>query len=136
VLKSGPRKPRLEAIALEQWSIANLAILYQLMADGKIQNASVIDYLSYATKIYQLCQRFEQSSVWFYDREYRRLQAQHGFRGEQMFPTFIKCTWFLSHTTTGHLPDRKIRNQVPTPPGMDSNLDTQPLSQSLRTVRR
>jgi hypothetical protein len=50
------------------------------MADGKIQNASVIDYLSYTTKIYQLCQRFEQSSVWFYDREYRHLQAQHGFR--------------------------------------------------------
>jgi hypothetical protein len=129
VLKSGPRKPRLDTIGLEQWSIANLAILYQLMADGKIQNASVIDYLSYTAKIYQLCQRFEQSSVWFYDREYRRLQAQHGFCWGTDVATFIKCILFQSHITGRRIPGRKIRSPVPTPLGVDSNLGTQSQNQ-------
>ena len=30
VLKSGPKKPRLENVTLAQWTIANLAILYRL----------------------------------------------------------------------------------------------------------
>ena len=80
VLKSGPKKPKLESITLAQWSVANLAILYRLLGDGKLDATNILDYLSYTTKICQLVQKFNLVSVLLYDREYRRLQAAHGFR--------------------------------------------------------
>lgn len=33
VLKSGPRKPKLEKVTLAQWSVANLAILYRPVSE-------------------------------------------------------------------------------------------------------
>ena len=39
-----------------------------------------MDYLSYTAKTLQLVQRYEVASVWEHDRDYRKLQAQHGFR--------------------------------------------------------
>ncbi len=80
MLKSGPRKPRLEALTLCQWSIANLSILYKFVGDGKLHGAAMMDYLSYTTKVYQLVQRFSLVSVFQYDREYRKMQAEMGFR--------------------------------------------------------
>ena len=80
VFKSGPKKPRLENLTLSQWSIANLAILYKLSGENKLGGPSMLDYLSYTTKVYQLVQRFSLMSVLLYDREYRKLQAQMGFR--------------------------------------------------------
>ena len=79
IIKSGV-KPKLESLTLSQWSIANLAILYTLVGEGKLEGGNMLDYLSYATKIYQLTQRYENVSVYFYDREYRKLQACHDFR--------------------------------------------------------
>ena len=80
VVKSGS-KPKLESVTLSQWSIANLAtIMYTLMGEGRLVGQGVVDYLSYTTKIYQLTQRYENASVYFYDREYRKLQAAHNFR--------------------------------------------------------
>ncbi|MES9884142.1 MAG: hypothetical protein ABW185_25125 [Sedimenticola sp.] len=80
VVKSGSRKPKLENVSFTQWSIANLAILYRLVGDGKLVGPALMDYLSYTTKVYQLIQRFSLVSVLAYDREYRRLQASMGFR--------------------------------------------------------
>ena len=80
VIKSGPKKPKLESLTLSQWSIANLAILYKLVNDGKLVGPSLMDYLSYTTKVYQLVQRFSLVSVLLYDREYRKLQGSMGFR--------------------------------------------------------
>ena len=79
VIKSGS-KPKLDSITISQWSIANLAILYVLVGEGKLVGQAVLDYLAYTTKIYQLTQRYENTSVYFYDREYRKLQSCHGFR--------------------------------------------------------
>ena len=79
IVKSGV-KPKLEAITLSQWSIANMAIIYRLLGEGKLGDEGVIDYLSYGTKIYQLTQRYENVSVYFHDQEYRKLQASHNFR--------------------------------------------------------
>ena len=79
VVKSG-LKPKLESVTLSQWSIANLAIMYKLMGEGRLVGQGVVDYLSYTTKIYQLTRRYENASVYFYDREYRKLQAAHNFR--------------------------------------------------------
>ena len=80
VVKLGPKKPKLENLTLSQWSIANLAILYKLVGDGKLAGQSLMDYLSYSTKIYQLVQKCSLTSVLLYDREYRQLQANMGFR--------------------------------------------------------
>ena len=80
LIKSGPKKPRLESLTLSQWSIANLAILYKLVGDGKLVGASLMDYLSYTTKVYQLVQRFSLASVLLYDREYRKIQSTMNFR--------------------------------------------------------
>ena len=80
VVKSGPKKPKLENLSLSQWSIANLAILYKLTSEGKLVGPALMDYLSYTTKIYQMVQKCSLSSVLLYDREYRQLQASMGFR--------------------------------------------------------
>lgn len=80
LVKSGPRKPKLENLTLSQWSVANLSILYKLSRDGKLTGPSMMDYLSYTTKVYQLVQRYNLISVFLYDREYRKLQASEGFR--------------------------------------------------------
>ena len=80
ILKSGPKKPKLESVTLAQWSVANLAILYRLLGEGKLEASNILDYLSYTTKICQLVQKFNLVSVLMYDREYRKLQATHHFR--------------------------------------------------------
>lgn len=80
VWRTGPRKPKLQALSIPQWSVANLAILSRLQEDGKLDAVATLDYLSYSMRIYQLLQRYDQVSVYLYDREYRKLQAQMGFR--------------------------------------------------------
>ncbi|KAK2144921.1 hypothetical protein NP493_4089g00002 [Ridgeia piscesae] len=105
IVKSGV-KPKLEAITLSQWSIANLAIMYRLLGEGKLGDEGVIDYLSYSTKIYQLTQKYENVSVYFYDREYRKLQASHNFRWGTDIP----------HLHTMQLTPRAPRNNARPPP--------------------
>ena len=80
VIKAGPKKPRLESLTLSQWSVANLGILYKLANEGKLGGPSLMDYLSYTTKVYQLVQKYSLVSVLLYDREYRKLQGALGFR--------------------------------------------------------
>ena len=88
VVKSGPRKPKLENVSLAQWSVANLAILYKLVGEGKLHGGNILDYLSYTTKICQLVQKYTLVSVLLYDREYRQLQARHDFRWGTDVPHF------------------------------------------------
>ena len=71
--KSRPKNPRLENMTLSEWSVANLAILYKLVGENKLQGPALMDYLSYTTKIYQLVQRYSLVSVMLLDREYRKL---------------------------------------------------------------
>jgi hypothetical protein len=80
VYKSGPAKPKLESINQNQWSIANLAILYKLLEEGVLAHGSMLDYLSYTTRVHQLLISHDQGSVFLYDREYRKLQHAHKFR--------------------------------------------------------
>ena len=47
VVKSGLKKPCLENLTLSQWSVANLAILYKLIGENKLQGKSLLHYLSY-----------------------------------------------------------------------------------------
>ena len=47
IIKSGV-KPKLESLTLSKWSIANLAILYTLVGEGKLEGGGdMLDYLSY-----------------------------------------------------------------------------------------
>ncbi|CAC5391591.1 unnamed protein product [Mytilus coruscus] len=80
ILKSGPAKPKLESLNVSQWSMANLAILYKLLEEGHLAPNNILDYLSYATRTYQLFLSHDVTPVFFYDREYRRLQYLHKFR--------------------------------------------------------
>ena len=80
VVKSGPKKPKLENLSLSQRSLANLSIQYKLTSEGKLVGSAHMDYLSYTTKIYQLVQKCSLSSVLQYDREYQQHQASMGLR--------------------------------------------------------
>ncbi|CAC5414046.1 unnamed protein product [Mytilus coruscus] len=68
ILKSGPAKPKLESLNVSQWSMANLAILYKLLEEGHLAQNKILDYLSYATRTYQLFLSHDVTSVFFYDR--------------------------------------------------------------------
>ena len=54
--------------------------MYKLMGEGRLVGQGVVEYLSYMTKLYQLTQRYENASVYFYDSEYCKLQVLHNFR--------------------------------------------------------
>ncbi|CAC5422338.1 unnamed protein product [Mytilus coruscus] len=86
VFKSGPSKPKLETVTMCQWSMANLAILHKLLGEVLLDHGQVLDYLSYTTRIYQLITSHDMVSVFFYDREYRRLQSMHRFRWDTDIP--------------------------------------------------
>lgn len=80
VLKTGPLKPRLESLSVQQWSLANLAIMDKLVRDGMLDKQGILDYMSHTAYMYRLMLTKEESSVFLYDREYRREQVLHGFR--------------------------------------------------------
>ena len=54
--------------------------LYNVVNEGKLVGPSLMDYLSYTTKVYQLVQRFSLVSVLLFDREYHKLQGSMNFR--------------------------------------------------------
>ena len=70
----------LESLSLPQWSVANLAILSRLVSEGMLNQEGMLDYLSYTTKVYQMVKAYVMTSVFLYDRQYRRHQANYRFR--------------------------------------------------------
>ena len=122
VVKSGPKKPKL---TVSQWSIANMAIIYKLVGEGRLAGSALMDYLSYTTKVYQLVQKCNLTSVLLYDREYRQLQANMGFR----------CGTDVQHLHTLHLQSRdrqrkpRAQSQLPEKCG-GSNHNQQPKSKA------
>ena len=97
---AGPKKPRLESLAVNQWSLANIAIMHKLVQDGTLPLSQVFDYLSYSTYMHRLMSACELVSVYLFDREYRKLQHIHNFR------------W---GTVVGHLSTQQLRLRPPTP---------------------
>ena len=65
VLKSGPRKPKLENVSLAQWTVANLAILYKLQGEAKLTIESIMDYLSYTTRDHLPCKQMKKLLLHF-----------------------------------------------------------------------
>ena len=52
----------------------------KLLQRGVLTHSSLLDYLSYTTRVYQLLSVHDTRSVFLYDREYRKLQTLHSFR--------------------------------------------------------
>ena len=77
-LKTGPRRPRIEDVSVADWSVANTRIMDKLFGDNVTEE--VRDYWSYTVKISELFRDFERVSVLLFDKEYRHLQAEKGFR--------------------------------------------------------
>jgi hypothetical protein len=105
IYRTGARKPKLESITVSQWSQANIAILYKLYQNGVLKQTEVWDYMSYSAHIYNLLSSYDNISVFYYDREYRRLQATHGFRWGtavgHLAPSFLRLRAQSAQGTAG-----------------------------------
>ena len=73
ILKSGPKKPKLQDVDQTMYMVASSRILANLLQSGKISHSQTSHYLAYMVKIGMLAQRYQWSSVLLYDREYRKL---------------------------------------------------------------
>ena len=80
ILKSGPKKIQLENVRPMQWMAAHLKIMMELLYSGRLKQESLYDYIAYTIKISELAESHLWPSVMMFDRRYRELQAQHGFR--------------------------------------------------------
>ena len=79
-LSVSSNKPKLESISVEQYSIANLRIFYELLYSNRLSTMQdVQEYLSYSIKLMELAKRYTWLSVLRYDDEYRVLQHTYGF---------------------------------------------------------
>ena len=80
VLKSGPKKPKLESLSVWQWVVGSLRIHDQLCRTGLLPGEESRDYLAYTIKMLELNGRFDWVSIMAYDKEYRSFQCQYGFK--------------------------------------------------------
>ena len=66
----------LDKVSMAQWIEANTLIMNQLLGQGVHPQA----YMSYTVMVSQIAQKYEWPSVLLWDREYRKMQANLGFR--------------------------------------------------------
>ena len=57
-----------------------MRLLNHLLCTGQLPRADIEFYLAYTTKIYEFAEKYEWSSVFNYDYNYRELQAEHKFK--------------------------------------------------------
>ena len=81
VVRNAPRRPKLASVSVEEWCLANTRIMDKLMNSGSLCDPhSIRDYMAYTIKVCEYFRTFDKISVLQYNREYRHLQAQYGFR--------------------------------------------------------
>ena len=80
LIRNCPKKPRLQDVSVEDWCIANTRIMDKLFREGKLSATGLRDNMSHTITICEYFRVFVNMSVLQYDREYRLLQAQEGFR--------------------------------------------------------
>ena len=74
VVSYGPKKPKLEAVTIAQWVIANIRIFHTLLSAGKLPSPQDVQhYLAYTIKIMELSTKFTWCSVPKYDDEFRHV---------------------------------------------------------------
>ena len=76
ICRSSPRKPMLENLAVNQWSVTNIAILHKLVQNSTLALSQVFDYMN----------AYDLVSVYMFDREYLRLQHAHKFQNDTSIP--------------------------------------------------
>ena len=80
LLSVGNKNPQLEHVRVEEYSIANIRIFYELLTSGKLPTATDIrDYLSYSIKVFELARKYSWESVLNYDDEFRVQQHMYGY---------------------------------------------------------
>lgn len=80
VVRSNIRRIKLEQVLPMQWSAANIKILMDLLREGELPVNQIFDYLAYTVKVSSLAANYTWPSILQWDRAYRKLQQQHGFR--------------------------------------------------------
>ncbi len=80
VYRSAPRKPKLESVSVEEWCLANTRIMEMLLTSRDWEVSVLKDYICHTMKVCEFFKHYQRPSVLQYDREYRHLQARHGFR--------------------------------------------------------
>lgn len=80
VYRNAPKKPQLHTVTVEDWCLANTRIMDTMMNTHTLTGSTLRDYMCHTMKICELFKHYQRPSVLQYDREYRHLQARHGFR--------------------------------------------------------
>jgi hypothetical protein len=80
VYKSGARNIKLDQVSPMQWSAVNMRIAVELIRTEALKQSALFDYMAYTVKVSELADTYMWVSILQYDRAYRQLQAQHGFR--------------------------------------------------------
>lgn len=80
LVRTGPKRPSLDTVTVEEWCLANTRIMNELMTSTQDNSGIITDYMSYTVKVCQLFSKFDKTSVLQYDREYRYLQTLYNFR--------------------------------------------------------
>ena len=78
--RNAPKKPQLHTVTIEEWCLANTRIMDRLTTGQAVNASTLRDYMCYTMKVCELFKHYQRPSVLQYDREYRHLQARHGFR--------------------------------------------------------
>ena len=102
VLKSGPKKPKLESLSVWQWVVGSLRIHDQLVRSGLLPGEDSRNYLAYVIKLMELNTRFDWVSIMSFDKEYRALQSQYNFKWGTDIP----------HLSTVNLREKEARFTV------------------------
>ena len=63
--------------------------MYKLSGEENLPGPAIMDYLAYTTKIYQFVQLCSLVPIFLYDKIYRQLQTNMGFRWVWMSSTSI-----------------------------------------------
>ena len=82
IVRAFKRKtPALESITLSKWMGASEKILNSLFWRHNLDQKSIQDNLAYIVKVSELIEEHTWQSAILYDKEYRKPQHRHGFRG-------------------------------------------------------
>ena len=80
LIRTGPKKPRIEQVTPMQWCAANMRIMVEMLRDGDLAHVHLMDYVAYTIKVSELANKYTWLSVLYYDQAYRRMQQSHKFR--------------------------------------------------------
>lgn len=68
-------------LSVDEWSAANIRVMYCLIDEGRLTRAQIDTYLAYTVLIMELVRAYEWHSILAFDARYREMQAR------------LNCTW-------------------------------------------